>query len=60
MRTPLIGFQLSIGKRLRFMVVFLCAEQVIGDAEERILVMGATNRPQELDDAALRYDLETN
>lgn len=25
------------------------------EAEEKILIMGATNRPQELDDAALRY-----
>ena len=24
------------------------------EAEEKILIMGATNRPQELDDAALR------
>lgn len=28
------------------------------EAEEKILIMGATNRPQELDDAALRYTLE--
>lgn len=33
----------------------LCVfSQVHGNSDDRILVMGATNRPQELDDAALR------
>lgn len=39
----------------RSFFVFLIFFQVIADPNERILVMGATNRPQELDDAALRW-----
>ena len=40
-----------------FYYLIVCADfpQVIADPNERILVMGATNRPNELDDAALRY-----
>ncbi|XP_022244542.1 spastin-like isoform X2 [Limulus polyphemus] len=33
---------------------FVEFDGLLSDTEERILVMGATNRPQELDDAALR------
>jgi len=29
--------------------------QVSGSSEDKVLIMGATNRPQELDDAVLRW-----
>ena len=39
---------------MAYLIIVLLSCQVIADPNERILVMGATNRPQELDDAALR------
>lgn len=33
----------------------ICPLQVAGSTDEKVLIMGATNRPQELDDAVLRW-----
>ena len=44
----------------RLKTEFLCQfDGLLASNEERILVMGATNRPQELDEAVLRYERNT-
>ena len=39
------------------LIVYVCIIQVTGCSDDKILIMGATNRPQELDDAVLRFVL---
>ena len=39
----------------RSLMVCVCVLQMGAEEGERLLVMAATNRPQEIDDAALRW-----